>query len=774
MNGIDGHVAMEYGRTASQLETRASRGGRWVARLGYLVATGLAMGVSIARGAGNAGDFDPAEGWSFSPPADTFSPQALFDLRDLNEKTAGEHGFIKLSADGMSLAGEDGTPIRFWGGSDYNQGSTWSDGLKPDELRRHARFLAKRGVNVVRFHNSLEPKNEGSAITDVDEKMLDQAFKLVAAMKPEGIYTVISPYWGESAKVLKSWHVPSAGGTDSAAGLLFFDETLQKGYKAWLKALYTRKNPYTGAALNNDPAVAIIQLQNEDSLLFWTAQNIKGEQLLALRRKFGAFLQQKYGASNRLPAAWNGATVPEDDWAHDLPGMQIIWFFTRDAKAQTNAAMQTRLADQFEFTVKVMRDFNAEMGRYLREELGCRQLINDGNWRAADQVVMDDAERWSYTAGEVIAKNHYFEAIHKGPNVGWQIIKDQLITNASALKDPVNWPMNVRQVQGKPFMITESLWVPPDLYQAEAPLMVAAQSCLTGLDTFFWFSNSALEWETSAQAKWTYATPMTLGQFPAAAWIFRKGLVQEAPPVVVEEKALADVWGRRMPLVAEGNAWDPNRDQGDLPRASSVKTTVDPLAFVAGPVWVDFGGDPAKSRVTDLSRLVDRTTQVVRAATGEIETDYGRGLYRVHAPQAQGAAGFLGAAGPQELRDVTIALGNAYGAVTVVSMDGKPIAESAKVLVQVATVARPQGWQVKAEKFDNDGAAVEGWRIVDAGKMPWRVEKAQGTVTVRNGNLHKGTVLDPNGMTRGAAETRSENGRLTLILPADALYVVLE
>ena len=44
---------------------------------------------------------------------------------------------------------------------------------------------------------------------------------------------------------------------------------MQKGFKAWMKALYTTKNPYTGLTLGEDPAVAIIELQNEDSLLWW-------------------------------------------------------------------------------------------------------------------------------------------------------------------------------------------------------------------------------------------------------------------------------------------------------------------------------------------------------------------------------------------------------------------------------------------------------------------------------------------------------------------------
>src|SRR3954454_19375573 len=76
-----------------------------------------------------APDFDPSNGWAFNPPADTFRADALFDFRDLNEKTAGEHGTIKLSTDGMSFARGDGQPIRFWGGSDYVQGSTWADGV---------------------------------------------------------------------------------------------------------------------------------------------------------------------------------------------------------------------------------------------------------------------------------------------------------------------------------------------------------------------------------------------------------------------------------------------------------------------------------------------------------------------------------------------------------------------------------------------------------------------------------------------------------------------
>ena len=56
-------------------------------------------------------------------------------------------------------------------------------------------------------------------------------------MKKEGIYTTISPYWAIPVKTKASWNVPGDPG-QSAAALLFWDKTLQAGYKSWLRALY--------------------------------------------------------------------------------------------------------------------------------------------------------------------------------------------------------------------------------------------------------------------------------------------------------------------------------------------------------------------------------------------------------------------------------------------------------------------------------------------------------------------------------------------------------
>ena len=176
-----------------------------------------------------------AEGrWPFQPPRDDFSPKALLDLRSLNEKFAGEHGFITRSEDGNDFAFADGTPMRLWAVNDF---------AFDKDLPRHARFLAKRGINMVRFHCNITPT--GSDLMGIDQADRDQLWKGLAAMKQEGIYVTYSPYWAGPARIKPSMGVLDTGGGGNW-GLLFFDKKLQAAYKHWMKQVLSEKNPYTG------------------------------------------------------------------------------------------------------------------------------------------------------------------------------------------------------------------------------------------------------------------------------------------------------------------------------------------------------------------------------------------------------------------------------------------------------------------------------------------------------------------------------------------------
>jgi len=726
---------------------------------------------------GQGGQLLTASGtWPFLPERDTFRSDALFDLRELNEKVAGQSGFVRLASDGESFVLGDGTPARFWGVTTYVQRDR-----SIEDLAHHARFLAKRGVNMVRLHGHMDPKDKNARLTDVDDKAVDEAWKLVAAMKKEGIYVTISPYWSANIK-----HVPSQWGlegwpeTEAPFGLLFFNPKLREGYKAWLKALLTRPNPHTGIPLAKDPALAIIQLQNEDSLLFWTAQNIKGKQAELLGRQFGDWLKAKFGSLSAAFHAWGNEKVQEDRPAEGVVGLLLVWEWTQPREG----GRKRRLDDQLQFYAETMYGFNREIQRYLREELGCNQLVNAGNWRTADAAKLDDAERWSYTANEVLAVNRYYSPVHLGPDRGWRIDPGDSFEDASVLLRPRELPLNLRQAAGHPMMITESHWVPPLGYQSEGPFLVAAYQSLTGVDVFYWFATGEAEWsnqdrapwDSASRAKWAVATPMVLGQFPGSALLFRKGYLKQGQPVVEEHRSLRQVWERVPPVLAEDPGYDPNRDKGDIARRSDPKGKSDPLAFLVGPVKVHYDSKPAPSTIADLGRFIDHNRKVASSNTGQVRFDYGRGVCLIDAPAAQGASGFLKAAGPVVLSAVTVASENAYATVLVVSLDGAALSRSRRVLVQVGTRARPTGWADREATFTGDDGkqTFHGKQVVDTGRMPWAVEDTKVTLTVKTPVLRTATLLDLNGNARGALKAVASGATLKLTLPRDAMYVVLK
>jgi hypothetical protein len=298
------------------------------------------------------------------------------------------------------------------------------------------------------------------------------------------------------------------------------------------------------------------------------------------------------------------------------------------------------------------------------------------------------------------------------------------------------------------------------------------------VDAFYWFATGDEGWRQPSSAngylpsigKWVCATPMLLGQWPAAAMMYRLGYVKQGKPVVHEERTLDDLWQRRMPIIAEDAGYDVNRDKDMLSKQSNVKNGVNPLAYLVGPVTVKYGGNPAKSMAADLGPYVDESRKTIRSNTGELLMDYGKGLCTLNAPRAQGITGFLKKVGTFQLADVTIASGNDYATVLAVSMDQRPLKTSRRVLVQVGTIQRPTGWQTRPVKVGKQ----EGEQIVNYGKAPWQIVKGDVTVTIRNRGLKTAIVLDANGMSAGTVPLEAAVSGRTFKFPPDAMYVVLE
>ncbi len=304
-------------------------------------------------------------------------------------------------------------------------------------------------------------------------------------------------------------------------GLLFFDPRLQVAYKAWWKQILSETNPYTGIPLGNDPALAILQLQNEDSLLFWISQNIKGAAKKELRRQYAEFLKSNYGSLEKALEQWSGARVPSDqdspdDFANNEAALYIVWEMTQ---RRGNDGQQKRLSDQLQFFTETMRGFNKRMSEYIRNELKCKTLINAGNWRTADNAKLLDAERYSYSANDVMGVNRYYSGAHQGKHNGWAIVNGDKFTDESVLLKPWKLPVTLKQPEGFPMIVPESSWVPPQGFQSEGPFMIAVYQSLNGVDAFYWFTTREEDWRQPGSAngylpsegKWVCATPMLMG-----------------------------------------------------------------------------------------------------------------------------------------------------------------------------------------------------------------------------------------------------------------------
>jgi hypothetical protein len=236
---------------------------------------------------------------------------------------------------------------------------------------------------------------------------------------------------------------------------------------------------------------------------------------------------------------------------------------------------------------------------------------------------------------------------------------------------------------------------------------------------------------------------------------------------------MEEMWSGEIPLVSEDVSFDPNRDQLDRIRTVGSRGVLSPLAFLAGPVKVTYDSDEPDMIHPGLEELINGEAGTVRSITGEMNLDYMEGIFRFHSPKAAGVSGFIGGKGSIYLGPVTIISDNDYITVGVVSMDGLQLAESGKILIQSGTTYRPTGWKQVEEQFRRGRDTVEGYRIIDTGRMPWVAASTLASVSVTNLGLKKAVLLDLAGYPSRELDLKHRGDRVEVKLPNDALYAVL-
>jgi hypothetical protein len=717
------------------------------------ICCGLAVAIALVSAAAAEEDWFP-----FPPSAETDQSPRGFSLRHLNEDVAGAHGFI-AARDGQFVHSTTGQPIRLWGVNGP------PDDLHGEALRRCARMLADYGVNLVRVHTPFFDRDG-----ETDFAKVRRAQEVVAAFKAEGIYTHFSIYF-------PLWFQPRADhpwlegydGQQPPFAALMFHPQFQERHRSWLKALLTTPEAQTGRTLCDEPAVFGVELQNEDSFFFWTfdERRIPDRQLRMLEQRFAEWLKKKYGSPAAALQAWQGVSVRRDAPAEGRIGFRPLWnmFHEKTLRDQDTAA----------FLLETQTNFYRDAYAYVRQ-LGFRGLIHASNWATADPQTLGPLEKLSYTTGDFLDRHGYFECFHKGEHAAWSIRPGHTYRDRSALRFDANEPGQPRlwvhpvmdpHYQGKPSIISETTFTRPNRYRSEAPLYYATYGALQDSDGIIHFALDGVNWEVKPRfwmQQWTLCTPAMLGQFPAAAAIYRQGLVaagEVMARVRLNKAELLRLQGTPLPQDA---AFDELREQ-DVVRGKgqSQGARIDPLVHYTGRTEVEFVDGPGSVEVRDLRPFLDRAAQVVTSSTQEVRLDYGRGLLVLNAPRAQGASGALKAAGRLTLPSLVLSSDLELGHVVAVALDQQPLASSRRILLQVMSEER-------ATDFATEPAEGDVLRITHIGRDPWQVRRLHGEVRFLrpDANRLKVAALDAHGRSPRLVGTAA---RITL-LPTTLYYLI--
>lgn len=739
--------------------------------------------------------FEPGvpEFFVFDPGPDPYGDDSVFDLRRMNEAVAGMNGFVTRQGDQFLLG--DGTPVRFWAAT--------VDALDEPEMSEMARFLGKRGINLVRWHTSLY-NNGATNMASVNGSAIEDAQRMVVAMKEQGIYTKLSyffilglrmqPEWGIEGYT-QDWIDTHPAETGAAPfGLQFFDEDFKDAMKAWLSELLTRPNPYDDdqTPLKDEPAVAIIEIQNEDNLFFWTFDPTRWPlvQQQKVDQAFGDFLIDQYGSINAAISAWGGAgsggLQGRDVPASGRMTVNDAYFMTRNTA--TSGASGNRMADQIAFLTQVQHDFYAEFTDYLENTLGVRCTISASNWHTAADEFLYDLEHYTYTAAGVVDVHNYFGPLIVNQALFTNIQGGDTFFTVPGINNPRRLPAIYKQVTDHPNIISESTWNNPTWAKPEAALLIAAYGSLVDLDAFHWFATGSTSWQPGNRT-WEFMSPALGGMFPGAAMLYRRGDVTPAPVVVREARPLDEIYDKTEAQIQQTVGWDPTRDpDGEFTFDPEDGTgQIDSLAMLVGKVEVAFSGNTYVD--PDLDNYIDNDARRVTSRTGELELYWGQvkgegtsnptdgeGWFRVDSPRSQGVAGFLGAAGAMSLSNIDIEMENEFGTVLAVSLDGLPLSRSREILIQAAAREHLRGYEETTVPLSSGGAIYQGAEIVNLGSLPWQMEGIRCTVTLKGtGSIESIQAVDGNGYPIAdlGAGSVGDTGT-TFDLPGQALYTYVK
>ncbi len=701
----------------------------------------------------------PADWFPLLADEDPFSPQSVIDMSSLVPAPAGKFGFVHAAGKDLVFAPAGGVsndkPLpaqKFWGcGANLDFGR-----YSREQLTQRAKYLRKFGVNIVRQHTVFDDVTTDGKI---DPKKFDAYDWWFAELKKNGIYSDWSVFYHFAIGPDAGYPADLYAELEGKAPLKDTYGIITASPKLWdirtktLLALLTHKNPYTGLRYVDDPALAVVEMQNEDSIFFWNPLGWLAEGKKAplhskqLREMWAAWVKKKYPTDEALKTAWGELKEGDSVKAAEL---KLMGPWELDGKGPRGpfAGENRRAGDYIQFLAEMQRGCFETCEKAMRAAgLKCASMTTA--WQVGG-AASDAANIWTDTVGSIIDRHNY-----AGGGAGVHSIAEGKVNNGSHLAHPGGgiFSMAMKQVETKPFSFSEWTQSPPNQWKAEcAPIMAFYGMGLQGWD----MSNHFIQSGTRLADGWgsgSYVTdtPQYLGQFPALAFALYHGHIHEAPIVAARRLVSADLFAGQDPL-----------KQDFTKGGYDAKTLVanggtPPEAFAIGRITVGFDGGAKPAQ--DFTKYWDENNKILQSATGELTWDYGKQVITVHTPQTQAV---IGRAGGQtfELPGVTASFRTPYVSVIFTPLDNLALAQSKHILITALAQDKQTG-----ARYDADGSLLEA-----TGTAPLLLEPVQATLKFAGAKPTAVRPLDHYGVPNGKTITVGPDGSFVIDGTSRAYY----
>ena len=197
---------------------------------------------------------------------------------------------------------------------------------RPDDATKVAARLHKFGFNIVRLHH-MDASWSNPSIFGFDHDGNAGPNQIVAPDSLELLDNMVGEFKNKGIYVDLNLHVsrrPTTGDGFPDADELpelgkvtaYFDPQFIALQKDYARQILGHVNPHTGLKWADDPVVALVEINNEDTLIGHafdgSLQAMPPHYRGILRAGWNTFLKARYAEDARLRAAWQGIEVGED------------------------------------------------------------------------------------------------------------------------------------------------------------------------------------------------------------------------------------------------------------------------------------------------------------------------------------------------------------------------------------------------------------------------------------------------------------------------------